>query len=89
MNEKHIRQQIREYLQIKGYKVVLLYASPISEKGMPDLLCYGPNGKMLNVEVKTAKGRQSDAQVEYEARITELGHTYILARRLEDVMDVL
>ena len=85
MNESHIRQQIREWLQIHGWKVVLMVASPISEKGIPDLICYGPKGARLDIEVKTAKGRQSDAQKEYQEEIERRGHTYVLARCLEDV----
>ena len=89
MNESHIRQQIREWLQIHGYYVVLMVASPISHKGIPDLMAYGPNGKRLDIEVKTATGKMSVHQVEYEARITELGHTYVLARSLEDVINAM
>ena len=88
MNESHIRQQIREWLQIHGWKVVLMVASPISEKGIPDLICYGPNGKRLDIEVKH-KSQQSPKQKEYQEEIERRGHVYVLARSLEDVMEAM
>lgn len=39
------------------------------------------------IEVKTEKGRQSPLQVEFEKRVSGLGHIYILARKLEDVSE--
>ena len=86
MNESHIRQQIREWLQIHGYYVVLMVASPISHKGIPDLMAYGPKGERLDIEVKAEKGRQSEHQVKYQEEIERRGHRYVLARCLEDVI---
>lgn len=40
--------------------------------------------RTLFVEVKTATGTQSDAQKEFESRVTMLGYTYIVVRSLED-----
>jgi len=37
------------------------------------------------IEVKTATGRQSKQQKAYEKMITGYGHTYLLARSVEDV----
>lgn len=88
VNESHIRQQIREWLQIHGWYVVLMVASPVSHKGIPDLMAYGPKGERLDIEVKTAKGRQSDEQKAYQEEIERRGHQYVLARCLEDVMDL-
>ena len=50
------------------------------EKGMPDLLLYLPNGKVLNMELKTDKGKQSADQVDVQNRLTKLGHNYYVIR---------
>ena len=50
------------------------------EKGMPDLLLYLPNGKVLNMELKTDKGKQSADQVDVQQRLTKLGHNYYIIR---------
>ncbi len=50
------------------------------EKGIPDLLLYLPNGKVLNMELKTDKGKQSADQVDVQNRLTKLGHNYYIIR---------
>lgn len=50
------------------------------EKGMPDLLLYLPNGKVLNMELKTDKGKQSLDQIDVQHRLTKLGHNYYVIR---------
>lgn len=50
------------------------------ENGMPDLLLYLPNGKVLNMELKTDKGKQSPDQVDVQNRLTKLGHNYYIIR---------
>jgi hypothetical protein len=44
-----------------------------------------PDGRRLEVECKTAKGRQSEDQKRWERMITAMGGLYVLARSLEDV----
>ncbi len=89
MNEKDIRSHIRQMLQIHGWKITLMTAGPVSEKGIPDMLCYGPKGWRMDIEVKTPDGKQSDHQKEYQAEIERRGHVYLLARSWEDVDDYL
>ena len=50
------------------------------ENGMPDLLLYLPNGKVLNMELKTDKGKQSLDQIDVQHRLTKLGHNYYIIR---------
>ena len=49
-------------------------------RGMVDLLLYLPNGKVLNMELKTDKGKQSADQVDVQQRLTKLGHNYYIIR---------
>lgn len=51
--------------------------------GVSDLIIVRPD-EVLFVEVKTATGRQSDKQKEFEEIVTAMGHRYILVRSLED-----
>ena len=48
--------------------------------GIPDLLIYLPEGKVLNLEFKRpdGKGVQSDDQVAVQQQLTNLGHNYHL-----------
>jgi len=57
-------------------------------KGMADILAF-PEGRTLWIEVKAEKGKQSPFQKSFEAQVIEAGHTYIVARSVEDVMSVI
>ena len=87
--EKDIQNQIREWLQINGWYVVRMHQSLGSHKGIPDLMCYGPKGERLDIEVKTPKGKMSDHQLKYQEEIERRGHKYLIARRLEDVINAM
>lgn len=63
-------------------------------KGQADLtgiLSGGGNsgGKRLEIEVKSARGRQSQAQQDYQGMIERFGGVYVLARSVEDVRKAL
>ena len=59
------------------------------EKGMPDLLLYLPNGKVLNMELKTDKGKQSADQVDVQNRLTKLGHNYYIIRTVYEAFNAI
>lgn len=48
-----------------------------------------PLGRLVEIEVKSRTGRQSEQQKKYEAMLNSLGAVYILARCVEDVWAVL
>ena len=55
-------------------------------EGTPDLMgVLGPSGQAFGIEVKTAKGKQRDAQKRWQDAWEKRGGIYILARSLEDV----
>ena len=41
--------------------------------------------RVIWIEVKTATGKQSDAQLEFQKEVENEGHTYIVARSIDDV----
>lgn len=55
-------------------------------KGQPDLIILLPIGNALFVEVKTAKGRQSDEQKEFQRRVESLGFNYLIWRSVDDAV---
>jgi hypothetical protein len=52
--------------------------------GASDLIIIFPNGQLVFLELKTDTGKQSDKQIEFEKRVTELGFEYKLIRSLEE-----
>lgn len=57
--------------------------------GTSDLLIIAPNGKVIFCETKTAKGKQRESQKRFQMAVENLGHTYILAKKVEDLCEVL
>ena|SRR5271163_478836 len=64
--------------------------------GMADILCTPTAWVTINgvtfgrisvvwIEVKTAKGKQSPAQVAFQKEVESEGHGYVVARSIEDV----
>lgn len=44
-----------------------------------------PNGRRLEIECKTERGRQSAEQITYQAVIERFGGLYVVARSVEDI----
>lgn len=58
--------------------------------GLPDLLIYLPEGKVLNLELKRPKGNsQSPDQLAIQAKLEALGHNYFLIRDIYDVFKLI
>lgn len=68
---------------------------PPSQLGAPDLIVfpgYNMNGMRLQplaIEVKSPTGKVSDEQVAWAVRAQRNGIKYVLARRLEDVIEAM
>ena len=67
----------------KRYNIV---TDPWFVPGVPDLVVLLPGSLVLWVEVKTPKGKRSPAQERMAVRLEQLGHYYVLARNVGDVM---
>jgi Holliday junction resolvase len=82
--ETQIQSAIREWLQWKGWFVIRNQQSLGSLKGLADLTAI-KNSRVLWIEVKTPRGKQSDYQIEFEAAIKAHGGEYVLADSVEVV----
>lgn len=82
--ESVILQAVRNALTIDGYDVPRHQQGLGSRRGFPDLTALN-DGKTLYVEIKTATGKQSPWQVEFQKICEQHGGTYILARSVDDI----
>lgn len=57
--------------------------------GIPDLLFLGPNGQVVWIEVKTAKGRLSPEQLKFIETLRRKGHTVGVARTVTDALELI
>ena len=53
--------------------------------GWSDLTCVFPGGRYVGIEVKSARGTQSEEQRQHQRQIEEVGGTYLLCRSVEEV----
>jgi hypothetical protein len=98
-SEREIEQAILAWLNYQAWKnksqgtydpvrkVFRRPSSKFTEKGTSDILGIW-NRRMLCIEVKSAKGRLRPEQREFLRTMQSLGAMCILARSLQDVVDV-
>ena len=82
--ESMILNQVRNTLKLDGWDVTRHQQGLGSRRGFPDLTAL-KDGKTLYIEVKTATGKQSPYQIEFERICKAHGGTYILARSVDDI----
>lgn len=86
--EKNIENGIKKWLKDNHFYHFKVHGSIYMENGIPDIIsCI--NGMFVGIEVKASKGIQSLAQKVHEQNIKESKGLYILAKSLEDVLEVL
>jgi hypothetical protein len=60
-------------------------AVPGLRRGAPDLCLCLPQGRVLFLEVKSAKGRASIEQIGFHGLLSSIGHNVAVVRSVEDV----
>lgn len=101
--ENKIQQEVVQWFRANFYEKGLIFSVPNERTGgfmaMKDLLLTGllsgvsdlivvlPE-RVLFVELKNAKGRQSEKQKKFEKNITALGYQYHLVRSLEEFQGI-
>jgi len=64
------------FSEYKGARHMIRMASP----GTSDLILFGPDGRVVFLELKGDKGRQSPAQKAFQASVERLKYRYVLAK---------
>jgi hypothetical protein len=97
VSEREIARTILKHLRSHGvlcfrhephtynHQLGMHISNPYDMKGVADIICVLPEGKVAFVEVKTKTGKQSADQVLFKKRVESLGALYIVARSVEDV----
>ncbi len=61
----------------------------LAKEGTADILCC-PNSRLpVWLELKQLKGKQRECQIEFEASVRALGHSYHVIRGLDDLEPIL
>lgn len=83
-SETVIKKQIKAFMQYRGWFIFHVLQGVGSYKGVTDFIAIKA-GQVVFIEVKTAAGRQSADQLQFEANITQHSGQYLLARSVDDV----
>ena len=102
--ENKVQQEIVQYFRKNYYGKGIIFSVPNERSGgymaMKDLLQTGLlsgvsdlvivlHNKVMFVELKNAKGKQSDKQKRFEEGVKKLNHEYHLVRSLEEFKEIL
>lgn len=85
LKESDIRKQLQDYLRLKGWHVHYNLQGLGCYRGISDLTCIKA-GRVVFLEVKTPKGKQSDAQVRFQKEIEAAGGEYLVAHDIDSLM---
>ncbi len=102
MTESQIENQILEWLNTAGGvfawknnstgyhdgKGWRRQSSPFAINGVADIICIDSKGTVRFLEVKTAKGIQSPAQINFQAKLGRFKGIYHLIRSLDDAKKI-
>lgn len=99
MLEKEIQKTIIDYLRYNGWFVIKNNTVGIYKKntdsyipsqavGLADLTII-KDSRVIMLEVKTPKGKQSDGQIEFEKNWKEKGGEYYVVRSVEDIEKII
>ena len=83
--EKEIQNEIRRYLQIRGWYVIRIQQGMGAHNELSALI-EGKGGRVVFAEIKTPRGRLSEYQREFERELAAHGGEYAVLRSVEDAM---
>ena len=84
LTETDIRRQIKDYLAYRQWFCFHVLQGLGSYRGIPDLVAV-KNGRVLFIELKTPRGRQSKYQRKFQADLEAAGGEYVLCRGVDDL----
>lgn len=85
--EKVVLDQVRQYLRTLGWYVMRIQQGIGCHRGISDLIVV-KDGRVVFLECKTAKGKQSEHQRKFQAEVEARGGEYRIARCLEDAVRI-
>lgn len=96
--ERYIERQIINYLRMQKWLACKIRTSgriikgnvfslPKDELGVSDIIACSPDGIFHALEIKNAKGKQSDYQIAWGNMVKRIGGRYTILRSLEDAIE--
>lgn len=96
MNANNLTRQIIKYCNLNGHFAFRASNTPagtrrsnVQTKGVADILGCTKDGLALAIEVKIGDDKQSEEQKVFEKEYKKRGGVYIVARKLEDITEII
>ena len=86
--ETKIKKQIKKFLSLNGWFSFSILQGMGAHKGISDMIAL-KDGRVLFLEVKTERGKQSDNQMQFEHDIEWSGGEYYVVRSVEDMAEII
>jgi hypothetical protein len=86
--ETVLKRDIKKFLTTYGWFHFPITQGLGSQRGIPDI-CAVKNGRTVWLEVKSAKGVQSDYQKEFQWYLEHHGGEYFIIKSIEDLLDAI
>lgn len=86
ITEQDIKNQVKDYLSLKGYFHFHILQGLGAYKGIPDRIAI-KDGRVLFLEIKKPGGKQSVEQTIFQNEIGIAGGEYILIKCFEDLIN--
>ena len=82
--ETSLKKLVKQSMSIMGWFIFPILQGLGAHRGISDFIAI-KGGRVLFLEIKAPKGKQSDNQIEFERQIKEHGGNYQIIRNLEEV----
>ena len=87
ITETDIRHQVRDCLRVKGWFVFHILQGGVGVyRGITDLIA-AKGGRVLFIELKTARGRQSEHQKKFQSDLEAARGEYVLCRGVDELRE--
>jgi len=83
--EGQIKRDVKQYLTLKGWRIIPILQGLGAYKGISDLIAL-KEGVTIYIEVKTPSGKLSAHQEAFRILVRETGNTYIVVRSVDDLI---
>ena len=92
--ERELQKEVNAYLRaLKDRQEIMDYFHMEKAKGnkigLPDVLVFLRNSKIIFIELKTAKGKLTKEQKEFEKRCKQFESKFFVCRNIQSVIEVL
>ena len=88
ISENDIKRAVKDYLSIRGYFHFHILQGLGAYKGIPDIIAI-KNNRVLFLEIKRPKGKQSEHQKNFQLFIEGHGGEYYIVRSLDDLIKII